>query len=184
MNKKTIEDNKNKVLQLIDEIKREGINDLKEYLINSDFFVAPASTRYHGAEKGMLCQHSLNVVMSFLKFKEDANDKILLNKESCIICGLFHDLCKINKYSGACAPYLYNSVEKGQALLSIKTIEKYIKLTVEEKLAIKYHMGVWGCYEFSRLKGEYSFMEYVEALNINSVFFLHISDMIAARLLE
>ena len=42
-------------------IKRDGISDLMKYLENSDFYTAPASTRFHLAEPGGLLAHSLNV---------------------------------------------------------------------------------------------------------------------------
>ena len=42
-------------------ITREGADKLLAYLESSDFFTAPASTRYHGNYEGGLCQHSLNV---------------------------------------------------------------------------------------------------------------------------
>lgn len=42
-------------------IKRDGINDLMDWLGSTDFFEAPASTRFHGSYEGGLCQHSLNV---------------------------------------------------------------------------------------------------------------------------
>ena len=42
-------------------IKREGSDKLLEWLSDSDFFTAPASTRYHLATEGGLCAHSVNV---------------------------------------------------------------------------------------------------------------------------
>ena len=44
-------------------IKREGAEELLEYLTGpqSDFFTAPASTRYHNSCRGGLVNHSLNV---------------------------------------------------------------------------------------------------------------------------
>ena len=62
-------------------IKRPGSEKLLNYLLseNSDFFVAPASTRYHGAYEGGLCEHSIHVyecLKSYLereRVKEDYN---------------------------------------------------------------------------------------------------------------
>ena len=42
-------------------IKRDGADKLLEWLLGSDFFTAPASTRHHLAYKGGLVEHSLNV---------------------------------------------------------------------------------------------------------------------------
>jgi len=81
-------------------ITRPGIKDLMEWLINTDFPKAPASTRFHGAEWGGLCAHSLNVHNNLVRFAEDylnpADYKNL--PESVAIVSLFHDLCKVNVY--------------------------------------------------------------------------------------
>lgn len=39
------------------EISRDGINDLMQYIKSRDFFVAPASTRFHNAFDGCLCDN-------------------------------------------------------------------------------------------------------------------------------
>ena len=45
-----------------EKIKRPGSEKLLHFLENqSDFFTAPASTRFHGAYKGGLVEHSLQV---------------------------------------------------------------------------------------------------------------------------
>ena len=46
---------------LREKIKRDGIEDLINYLEKSDFFTAPASAKYHCDREGGLCEHSLNV---------------------------------------------------------------------------------------------------------------------------
>ena len=42
-------------------IRRPGAASLLNWLLTTDFFEAPASTRFHGAYKGGLVDHSLNV---------------------------------------------------------------------------------------------------------------------------
>ena len=42
-------------------VKREGASQLLSWLQRTDFFTAPASTRFHLAQEGGLCLHSLNV---------------------------------------------------------------------------------------------------------------------------
>lgn len=119
-----IETNKKRFLELLDSIHLEdksGIKNLKDWLENkSDFFVAPASTKYHCAFKGGLCQHSLNVYYNLVKLcdgfatkiinKEikDPNDDnktieveekvALYNDESIKIVSLLHDISKANFY--------------------------------------------------------------------------------------
>lgn len=79
-----------------EDIKRDGINDLLKWLEDSDFFTAPASTRFHGNYEGGLCEHSLNVHRELTRL----NDVYQLgySKETIAITALFHDLCKVNYY--------------------------------------------------------------------------------------
>ena len=39
---------KEKFLELLKTVNREGINDLIDFIEKTDFFKAPASTRFHG----------------------------------------------------------------------------------------------------------------------------------------
>ena len=78
-------------------IRREGADNLLAWLEKSDMFTAPASTKYHLACSGGLCQHSVNVYRQLGKlytaeFGEIPNDK----KETLAIVSLLHDLCKVN----------------------------------------------------------------------------------------
>lgn len=52
---------KERYLELLRTIKREGIEELIKYLESSDFFTAPASTKFHGDYEGGLLEHSLKV---------------------------------------------------------------------------------------------------------------------------
>ena len=55
-------DCKNEFIAIYNEhIKREGADKMLEYLLKSDFFTAPASTRFHLSCEGGLCTHSINV---------------------------------------------------------------------------------------------------------------------------
>lgn len=77
-------------------IRREGLEELLDWLAQEDFFEAPASTRYHGAYPGGLCQHALDVYDMALKTAAAyAPD---LDRESLTISALFHDLCKVDFY--------------------------------------------------------------------------------------
>ena len=93
-----IADNKSKFIELVNSIEREGF--LKEQLLakleNSDFYYAPASTKYHGAYRGGLCEHSLNVYYNLVKLNEIKNSNI--SEDTLKIVALFHDLSKMNLY--------------------------------------------------------------------------------------
>ena len=52
---------KEKFLQLLKSVKREGIDELIAFIEKTDFFTAPASTRFHGCYEGGLVEHSLKV---------------------------------------------------------------------------------------------------------------------------
>ena len=52
---------KEEFIELLRSTKREGIENLLNFLEKSDFYTAPASTRFHGNYDGGLLDHSLNV---------------------------------------------------------------------------------------------------------------------------
>ena len=91
-----IEQNKQEFISLLRTIKREGarIEELISKLENSDFFTAPASTKYHASYKGGLCQHCLNVYNNLMMLNESKN--IGVDNDSIIIVSLLHDLSKMN----------------------------------------------------------------------------------------
>lgn len=99
MNKETAEMNKERYLRLISQIDIEGSDTegLVDYLLNSDFFTAPASTLYHSNYEGGLCQHSLNVYDAICKLSElYAPGKY--SQSTLIVVALLHDLAKVNFY--------------------------------------------------------------------------------------
>jgi hypothetical protein len=77
-------------------IKREGIGTLLAYLEETDFFTAPASAKYHGAEEGGLLLHSMSVLDTLKEMNEFFD--LGMQEESLIVCGLFHDVCKVGFY--------------------------------------------------------------------------------------
>ena len=137
---------KEEFIKLLKQVNREGMDKLIEFLEKSDFFVAPASTRYHGAyEKGLL-EHSMKVY-EILKTKTEDNDTTK-------IVALLHDICKVNFYkidyrnvkkNGAWEQVPYYTIEDdipyGHGEKSVMMISEFIKLTPEEKYSIRWHMG-------------------------------------------
>lgn len=137
-------------------IHRDGIEDLLKWLESSDFFTAPASTRFHGAFEGGLVLHSLNV-FSQLKglcqhFGCDATP------ESVAIVALFHDVCKVGTYKIEMR-WRKNSQNQweqypsflrkedyafgGHGSKSVYLVQYFMKLEPEEAAAINCHMGQW-----------------------------------------
>ena len=142
-------------------ITRPGSDRLLDYLLSdgSDFFTAPASTRYHGAYEGGLCEHSINVYECMKDYleRERVKDtyKLDYSDETIALVALLHDLCKINLYRTSYrnaknemgvwekVPYytIDDTIPYGHGEKSVMMISEYIKLTVEEKYAIRWHMG-------------------------------------------
>lgn len=159
--KEQVEQNREHIVTLCSQITRPGITDLMKWLDSSDFYTAPASTRFHGAEPGGLAAHSIAVYLELNRtaaaWKEFFPEN--LPEESLIITGLFHDLCKVNCYkaetrrrkndtTGVWESYeTYTRDEKfpfgGHGSKSVFIIQNYMKLTPEEAVAINCHMGAY-----------------------------------------
>ena len=135
------------VCDLLSLIKRPGIESLVDYLMTSDYFTAPASTRYHNSFTGGLCLHSFKVMKMFSE--ENKLWQKPLPQDSVIICGLLHDLCKVGAYTETARGYKkVEDFPKGHGKLSVARIEEHIKLTQPEKDIILYHMGLFGIYTY------------------------------------
>ncbi|MDD3842016.1 MAG: HD domain-containing protein [Candidatus Izemoplasmatales bacterium] len=142
-------------------IQREGADELMKYLLSSgsDFFIAPASTRFHLAYEGGLVEHSLNVYQCLKEYlnrpKVRTEYQMGFSDETIAIVALLHDLCKINIYqkstrnvkdkTGAwiqVPTYDYNDqLPYGHGEKSVYIISGFMKLTREEAFAIRFHMG-------------------------------------------
>lgn len=133
-------------------IQREGADRLLHWMEGTDFFEAPASTKYHCACEGGLVQHSVNVYRVLRdKYFEEGKD----SEESFAICGLLHDLCKAGFYTvstrnvkneqGQWEKVPYYTVEDnfpyGHGEKSVFLIERFLKLKPAEAMAIRWHMG-------------------------------------------
>ncbi len=146
---------KEEFLELLKSIPREGMDKLIEFIEKSDFFKAPASTRYHGAYEGGLLEHSMKVYEILLSKVKNAVVEINASEETLILIALLHDICKVNFYKvdyrnaknalGEWEKVPYYTVEDtipyGHGEKSVMMITEYIKLTVEEKYCIRWHMG-------------------------------------------
>ena len=142
-------------INLLRSTKRDGIEKLIDFIKKTDFFKAPASTRFHGSFEGGLLQHSMKVYEILKEKVKLASVKINVPEESIIIIALLHDLCKANFYKvdyrnaknelGVWEKVPYYTVEDtipyGHGEKSVMMITEYIKLTPEEKYSIRWHMG-------------------------------------------
>ncbi len=141
-------------------IQREGADKLLDYLCStqSDFFTAPASTRYHGSYKGGLVEHSLNVYHCLKDYMARERVKELYHMnysdETLAVVALLHDICKINCYKVGTRNKKINGewqqvevfeyqddLPYGHGEKSVYIITGFMRLTREEAFAIRYHMG-------------------------------------------
>ncbi len=181
------------ILQVLRDTAREGIENVMDYMENkSDFFSAPASTRFHLCVPGGLARHSLNVYYRMMDLVGTEHQKNEPGKDapqevkdafearteklisSCGIVGLLHDICKTNVYkrcsrnqktydkeklaaadprkikNDSIGPFIWESVEGysyedglpyGHGEKSVYILSAFIKLTREEAMAIRWHMG-------------------------------------------
>ena len=89
---------KEKFLSLLRSTKREGMEKLIEFIEKTDFFKAPASTKYHGNYEGGLLEHSMKVYEILKEKVKNSPIEINVSEESLIIIALLHDICKVNFY--------------------------------------------------------------------------------------
>ena len=175
---------KEEFIELFQEhIHRDGAEALLDYLTNKcDFFTAPASARYHGAYAGGLCEHSLNVYYCLADY--------LARERVTDLVSLLHDVCKIGCYKPSTRnvkgedgkwtkvpTYQYEDpLPYGHGEKSVYVVNGFVRLTREEAMAIRWHMGFSGT-EDSRLVGK-AFAKYPLA------FALSVADMEATYFLE
>ena len=168
--------------------KRKGIENLIQWLDNSDFKVAPASTRYHSNHEGGLLEHSLNVYNECIRQK-DLIKLFNIPQDTLIITSLLHDICKVNYYrmdvrnvkkNGAWVQEPYYTVDDmfpmGHAEKSIIIAQQFIQLSEVEIAMIRAHMGGFVSDNYFSPSAVYN--KYPEAI------VLHNADLIATYVLE
>ena len=155
-------------------IKRDGADKLLEFLEGSDYFVAPASTRFHGSYEGGLIEHSINVYECLVDYLSRPRVKevygISFSDETIAIVSLLHDLCKVNCYKKGTRnvkdkngvwqtvpTYEFDdTLPYGHGEKSVYIISGFMKLTREEAFAIRYHMGFSGTEDQRNISSAFS----------------------------
>ena len=184
-------DYKEEFIRIFEEqIHRDGAQALLNWMQTTDFFTAPASTRFHGACEGGLVMHSVNVyrVLTQRFFVEGENP------ESFAICGLLHDLCKANFYkpgfrnvkneeTGAWERVPSYSIADafpyGHGEKSVYLIERFVRLKPAEAMAIRWHMGG---FDDSARGGSFAISEAYRVYPLAVK--LHMADLEATYLVE
>lgn len=165
----TEQTNIEKFEDLLQSIKREGVNDLLDFIRKSDFYTAPASTRYHSCHEGGLLEHTLNVYDVFMhKVKNPIWSDFIkdIDEDTFKIAPLLHDICKTYFYKPEWKNkkvYSDNGSKRdeggrfdwqtvqgwsvddkipyGHGEKSVMICEQYIELKPIERYMIRWHMG-------------------------------------------
>lgn len=188
---------KKTILDLLRKVRRPGIDELISWLEESSFFDMPASTRFHGNYEGGLAEHSLNVYKSLVQLRALYQKQFgsgSMPIESVIIASLCHDFCKIDYYkkdfrnvknmeTGEWEKkeiYTYSDVwGMGHGECSVFLVQNFIRLTEEEILAIRWHMGP---YDSAVKGGDRSINTAEEKTPL--VALLHMADSWASKFME
>ena len=190
--------------QITAETKRSIMSDffsheprLLDYLEKEGFYEAPASKGHHGAYRGALFDHSLQVTYELQRLTEKLELK-WQRSESPVYIGMLHDLCKIDSYKFvqemASVQFLEgetHDVPTGEEHIEwnrdqmieghgekscILALQK-IWLTDEEIMCIRYHMGAF--------EGEKKWDKYSNTVRkFPNVLYVHTADMIASQIKE
>nr|WP_325183936.1 hydrolase [uncultured Oscillibacter sp.] len=185
-------------------VQRPGMDKLLEYIRKSDFYTAPASTKYHLAAPGGLLQHSLNVLDALrgLLVRDETGEGWLytvggttvatIPEDSVTVMALLHDICKTHFYGTSTRNQKNDATGKwekvpfytvddkmplGHGPKSAMIVKQYTTRTTAEMYAIWHHMGMTGDYENDNAVGKSIEM-------FPAVLALHTADMMASRFME
>lgn len=168
-------------------IAKETFQDINgkgilEYLEESGFYDAPASKNHHGNWRGALFEHSFQVAFELQRMTQQLGLK-WERRESPMIVGMLHDLCKVDMYKIITETfnrvpmdvieYSKEQVLTGHGDKSCIYALQHIELTDEEIMCIRYHMGAF-------IENEKE--SYTKAVNkYPNVLWTHTADMIASQ---
>lgn len=178
---------------------RPGISELIDWIKKTDWKYAPSSTKYHLSCPGGLVKHSLNVLKRLRKLLKEEGLLDKYPEESIILVALLHDLCKVNYYEMYSknvknkdtgkweAEDCYKIKDDSERLIyglhaenSIFLASRFINLSYEEQLAIRWHMG---CLDWQDNNAMVSTMGAAYG-NSKLAFLLHLADQMASYLDE
>lgn len=169
---------KERIISLLESTDRTGIENVIEHLRESDFFKAPASTKYHNNFVGGLADHSLKVRDLF--FEKIKRFNINISESSANIAALLHDFCKIGFYKvdESTGKYFWkDEFPIGHGEKSVILLQDFIALTKQEIALMRWHMGIYEDYVNKRA--------FYNAINIYpEIIALANSDMESSKFLE
>lgn len=166
-------------------VKFHGLEELMPWdkLLASDFFIAPASTKYHGAYEGGLFDHSFSVANVLCHFAAEWVSAPWSRPGSPFLVGIFHDLTKLGKYARndtgdgfKWSPAQDMPIYGGHGAESVIRAQQWLDLTEEEIMCIRFHMGAyekddWDAYDWAIKK-------------YPNVLWTHTADMVVSKLID
>jgi hypothetical protein len=178
---------------------RQGLEEFLTYLHGTDFYTAPASTKYHGAREGGLLDHSLEVYeqLDMLLCMYEDNDMLQnsISKGSVALCGLLHDICKADFYAtelrnnkneqGVWEKVPFYTIKDryplGHGEKSVIILQRFMQLSIDETLAIRWHMA-----GFDDVSSSYGGRQALSAAmdQCKLITLLHMADLAASNLME
>lgn len=128
-----------------------------KWIRSTDFYEAPSSTMFHDSCPAGLLFHSLKVYDLMIELRRTTEVFQDINYDSIVLTALMHDFCKIYLYESylknvkndktgqweQVTAYKHNQkgVPLGHGATSVFLANKFFNLSVEEALAIRWHMG-------------------------------------------
>jgi hypothetical protein len=223
---------RDKIVDFLKDVNREGVVEFTRFLDESDFYTAPCSTKFHLPCEGGLVEHTVNVTNCALELNEKYGN--ICPDDSVILAAIGHDLCKVNFYKqvdegptdaqmryltslttkagiripaklnkayvGTLIDFMLKTYKKGMIIppytpnyqiedqmplghgeKSLFIMSQFFKLTLEESLAIRWHMGAFDL-NFESLYQKSAYNEAVK--NSKLVTILQLADLEATNLLE
>ena len=178
---------KDRFIQEMRKVDRDGIDTLLDYMDAAGFFKAPCSGSHHLAKDGGLVEHSLNVLDLARKLNKAWEAEI--DEETLILVTLLHDLGKMGDHGRSY--YVEKILKSGKRsestpfetnkelnyipheVRSVMIVERFIHLSDDEEQAILWHNGLYGAFKYD-----------ISSRETALYMILHFSDMWASRVVE
>ena len=148
-----------------DEAAKKYSDRAIKWLEGTDFYTAPASTKYHDSEPSGLLRHTLKVVSGVINLTT-IDPFRSINVPEAILAAIAHDWCKINFYESflrnvknedtgvweQVPSYRHKPSEYpfGHGVTSLYIAEKLFKLSLEQALAIRWHMDIYDVSDYEK----------------------------------
>lgn len=194
-------DDKERFVSILRATNRAGIANVIAGLEELGFFMAPASTRFHGSFPGGLMLHSLNVYDQAVILR-DAELKVrpdlanALTDDTIAIAALLHDVCKAEvykevekfrkdkdnqweKYKTYTVDYSFMPLGHGEKSV-IRLLRWGLEMTDAEVLAIRWHMQAFDLSDSPESRASYS----QASMSCPLLAILIAADGLASRLME